>query len=330
MADPKQAPPAGGKTVRTSGMAAEVYSKYGVFLILVLMLIAGVFVSPRFATWENILSVLNQVSIIACLACGMSMVIISSNVDLAAGSGVAVASVICTMMMHRFDSAPLSILITLAFGMLFGVVSGFFVSFFGLNPFIVTLAMQFILRGVAYILSTGSPILNVGSVAALAGSFGTIPRLPLIVMGVTLLIWFVLSYTVYGRQLYAIGGNREAARASGIRVKWNIFVVYVIMGVITAFAGVLYAARTNSGLPAGAQAYEFDAIIACVLGGVSMSGGVGIVGCSVAGAMVVGIINNCMNLVGVNAYYQQIVKGVIILAAVLLDKKTREKIMRTE
>ncbi len=310
---------------------AEFYSKYGILLLLVISIIVGSIIAPNFLSVDNLMSVANQVSVIAVLCCGMSMIIITGNADLSAGSGVALASVICAVTMKSTSSIPVAIVATILAGMVFGAINGFFVSYRGLPAFIITLASQMALRGTAYIVADGAPVLGLGGLEQIAKGklFGVVPLLPVFVILSGAVIWYVLSNTVWGRYLYAIGGNREAAAASGINVKRNIFQVYIAMGAITAFAGILYAGRTNSGLPAGATAYEFDAIIGCVLGGCSMAGGVGNVVAAICGALVVQIINNCMNLCGVNSYYQQIVKGLIIVIAIIIDKTTRDKIMKS-
>ena len=321
------------KTLKKPGGAAvaEFYSKYGILLILAIVVIAGAIIAPNFLSKDNILSVFNQVAVIAVLCTGVSLIIITGNADLSAGSAVALASCISAVLMRDTGSVALAIVVTILCGIVFGAVDGYLVSYRGLPAFIVTLAAQMVLRGVAYLVADGAPILGVGDMAWLAKGklFGIFPMLMVWIVVSGAVIWYVLSNTVWGRYLYAIGGNREAAAASGINVKRNIFRVYIVMGAITAFAGILYGARTNSGLPAGAVAYEFDAIIGCVLGGCSMAGGVGNVISAICGALVVAIINNCMNLCGVNAYYQQIVKGVIIVIAIVIDKTTRDKIMRS-
>ena len=151
----------------------------------------------------------------------------------------------------------------------------------------------------------------------------------IVVLAATAIMVFVMTKTSHGRYLYAIGGNSEAANASGINVKRQLFINYVVMGAICGLAGVIYAGRTNSGLPAGGVNFEFEAIIGCVLGGTSMAGGIGNVACSIIGVFVVGIINNVMNLCSVNAFWQQVVKGIVILIAVLLDIFTRNAIMKS-
>lgn len=318
------------KSALSGASIAEFYSKYGALLILALVFIVGSIFVPRFLSGDNILSIFNQVSIIAVLSCGMSFIIISGNADLQAGSAIALLSCICAVMMKTAGNAVIAFVVTILCGILFYAFSGYFVSYLGLPAFIVTLAMQMALRGAAYLVADGAPVLGVGGIAKLAtGKLLGVPMLLIMTVVIMLLTWYILSNTVFGRYVYAIGGNREAAGASGINVKKHIFLIYLLAGAICGMSGILYAARTNSGLPAGAMSYEFDAIIACVLGGCSMAGGVGTVVVSVCGAFVVGIINNCMNLMGINAYYQQIVKGVVIVIAIIIDKKNRDSIMRS-
>lgn len=321
------------KALKKPGGAAvaEFYSKYGILLILAIVFVVGSIIAPRFLSVDNLLSVFNQVAVIAVLCCGMSLIIITGNADLSAGSAVALASCIAAVTMRDTGSAVLAFVVTILCGMVFGAIDGYLISYRGLPAFIITLAAQMALRGAAYLVADGAPILGVSKLEWLAKGklFGVVPMLLVFTILSGLVVWYILSNTVWGRYLFAIGGNREAAAASGINVKRNIFLVYIVMGAITAFAGILYAGRTNSGLPAGATAYEFDAIIGCVLGGCSMAGGVGNVISAICGALVVGIINNCMNLCGVNAYYQQIVKGLVIVIAIIIDKTTRDKIMRS-
>lgn len=325
----EQAVSAEKKKALRGAAIAEMYGKYGILLILALVFIVGSIIAPRFLSVDNVLSVFNQVAVVAVLSCGTTMLIISGNADLQAGSAIAFLSCVCALIMRDVGSAPLAFVVVLLLGMVCYAISGFLVSYTALPAFIVTLAMQMILRGAAYLVANGAPILGVGGIAWLAqGNILGVPMLLIVTVVMMLIVWFVLSNTVFGRYIYAIGGNREAAAASGINVRKMNFLVYVAAGAVCGLSGVLYAARTNSGLPAGAVAYEFDAIIACVLGGCSMAGGVGTVVASIGGALVVGIINNCMNLFGVNAYYQQIVKGLIIIIAIMIDKKTRDAVMK--
>lgn len=213
--------------------------------------------------------------------------------------------------------------------LLTSALQGILVSYCALVPFIVTLAGQLAFRGAAQVLSGGAPIIGVGAIAKISsGKLFGVSWLIIITILMVLFTWLIMNYTSFGRYIYATGGNSEAATAAGINVKLMILFAYLYMGVCTALAGIMLAARTNSGQPTAAQAYEFDAIIACVLGGCGMAGGVGSVAASLIGALTIGVINNCMNLVGVSPYYQSIVKGAIIVVAVLLDKKTHDAVMK--
>lgn len=310
---------------------AELYSKFGVVLILAVALVMGAILSPDFLTGSNLMSVAKNVGVYAIMALGMTRLLIGGGVDLSAGSNVAFCSVIVAVVYVTTGSTVVSIIAALICGALIGAVNGVFASYIGLMPFIVTLATQMTVRGLAYLIAGGAPVYGVSdSIVFLGqGSIGGFPMLLLIVLLSTAVMLFIMTRTSHGRYLYAIGGNLEAASASGINVKRQMFINYVVMGLICGFAGILYAGRTNSGLPAGGVNFEFEAIIGSVLGGTSMAGGIGNVACSIVGIFVVGIINNVMNLCSVNAFWQQVVKGIVILIAVLLDIFTRNAIMKS-
>ncbi len=320
------------KTNRLKGFSlAELYSRFGVFLVLIVALIAGASLSPAFIVPSNLVSVAKNVSVYAIMALGMTRLLIGGGVDLSAGSNVAMCSVIAAVVFKSTGSTLLAILAAMFVGGLIGAVNGYFISYIGLLAFIVTLATQMTIRGLTYLVAGGAPVFGVSDtmVWLSQGKIVGIPTIFLVVLLATALVSFIMFRTSHGRYLYAIGGNREAAAASGINVKRELFINYVTMGIICGFAGVLYAGRTNSGLPAGGVNFEFEAIIGCVLGGTSMAGGIGNVVCSIVGVFVVGIINNVMNLCSVNAFWQQVVKGIVILLAVLLDIFTRNAIMRS-
>ena len=307
------------------------YSKFGVVLILILSLIVGTILSPEFLTGSNLMSVARNVGVYAIIALGMTRLLIGGGVDLSAGSNVAFCSVILAVIYAQTGSTLLAVVVTFAAGMIIGAINGYFASYIGLMPFIVTLATQMTVRGLAYLVAGGAPVYGVSdSVVFLGqGNVGGFPMLLIVVLVATAIMLFVMTRTSHGRYLYAIGGNPEAASASGINVKRQVFVNYIIMGLMCSFAGILYAGRTNSGLPAGGVNFEFEAIIGSVLGGTSMAGGIGNVAMSIVGISVVGIITNVMNLCSVNAFWQQVVKGIVILVAVLLDVFTRNAIMKS-
>lgn len=310
---------------------AELYSKFGILVILLIALIAGAILSPAFLVPSNLVSVAQNVGVYAIIALGMPRVLIGGGVDLSAGSNVAMCSVIVAAVYNSTGSTLLGVLLALVAGSCIGAVNGFFASYLELMPFIVTLATQMTVRGLAYLVSGGAPVFGVSDSLVFLGqgNIGGFPMMLLVVILATIFISFVMTRTSHGRYLYAIGGNPEAAGASGINVKQQRFINYVTMGTICALAGIIYAGRTNSGLPAGAVNFEFEAIIGTVLGGTSMAGGIGNPVCSIIGVFVVGIINNVMNLCSVNAFWQQVVKGIVIMVAVVLDIFTRNAIMKS-
>lgn len=308
---------------------AELFSRFGVFVIFLLVVLVASVSSDRFFSVDNILSVFVQCTVVGVLACGMTMLIVSGNTDLSAGSGVALGGVVCAMLMKTTDNWILAVLATIVVLMLTSLLQSFFIAKVGLMAFIVTLAGQMALRGAAYVVSEGAPIIGVGAIAKISsGKVFGVSWLIIITILMVVVTWLVMNYTAFGRYIYATGGNREAAIAAGINIKRVIMGAYLYMGFCTGLAAIMLSARTNSGQPTAGQAYEFDAIIAAVLGGTSMAGGVGSVAGSLVGALTVGVINNCMNLIGISPYYQQIVKGIVIIIAVLIDKKTRDSIMR--
>ena len=310
---------------------AELYSRYGILLILVVALIAGAILSPAFLVPSNLISVAKNVGVYAIMALGMTRLLIGGGVDLSAGSNVAMCSVVAAVVFNSTENSLLALVAAIIVGALVGAINGYFISYIGLLAFIVTLATQMTVRGLAYLLAGGAPVFGAGDtfVFLAQGNVLGIPMILVVVLAATAIMAFVMSRTSHGRYLYAIGGNAEAAGASGINVKRQLFINYVVRGAISGLAGVIYAGRTNSGLPAGGVNFEFEAIIGCVLGGTSMAGGIGNVVCSIIGVFVVGIINNVMNLCSVNAFWQQVVKGIVILVAVLLDVFTRNAIMKS-
>jgi putative xylitol transport system permease protein len=214
----------------------------------------------------------------------------------------------------------------LVVGALVGAVNGIMVARFSVPSFVATLGMLSVARGLTFIYSGGMPIADLpdGFLSAGTGAIAGVPVPVIIFALVVVLFWFVLRYTTYGRYVYAVGGNAKSAKTSGISTGKIIFSVYVIGGVLAGLAGIILAARTTSALPQAGLSYELDAIAAVVIGGTSLSGGSGSLGGTVVGALLIGVINNGLNLLGVSSYYQQVVKGVIIVGAVLLDASRKK------
>lgn len=296
--------------------------------IICVLLIIGVFLSllsDKFLTSGNLISVMRQISINVYIALGMTLVIILGGIDLSVGAIVALTG---TVTVGLIVNTGLPIVAAIAIGLLIGVVCGFIsgtmVAEFKLPAFIVTMAMMNIARGAANVYSGGRSTRITDEFFSSIGSgylFGVIP-LPVIYMVVLIiLITVVLNKTKFGTYIYAIGGNRESARLSGVPIKKVEIAVFTIIGLLSAFAGLVLASRMYSGQPSVGAGYELDAIAACVLGGVSMSGGKGRISGTVFGAMVIGFISNGLNLMNVNSFWQLVVKGIIILIAVVIDSQ---------
>ncbi|WP_198199877.1 ABC transporter permease [Gilliamella sp. W8145] len=300
----------------------------GILIALLLISIILSFASPVFLSQENMLSVLRQVSTNMCLALGMTLIIILGGIDLSVGSIVAMAGTLTVgfISIGEMGIVP-AILLGLFIGTLCGAANGVAIAYTGIPPFIVTLAMMMIARGVGYIYSGGQSIriFDESFTSIGTGYLGMIPY-PVIYMLVFIVVMLVVvNRTRLGTYIYALGGNREAARLSGIAIKRVEIIVYTIAGFLAAFAGIVLAARMYSGQPSVAQGYEMDAIAACVLGGISMSGGIGRISGTILGVIVIGIINNGLNLLGVNSFWQLVAKGVIIFLAVYVDMLKRKK-----
>jgi ribose/xylose/arabinose/galactoside ABC-type transport system permease subunit len=274
------------------------------------------------------INVLNQVSINGIIAMGMTFVIICAGIDISVGSIIALASVMVGAVLTHGGNCFTAVVAALVACALVGVFNGFFIAKFNMFPFVVTIASQLIIRGVAYVISNGkSYVLTNPSFKQLGQGrlFGRIPYSIFVFLGVTVVCYFLLSRMKYGRYLYATGGNENAAVASGVDVFTIKMTTYVIMGICTGIAGVLLTARVNAGQPAMGVGYETDAIAASVIGGVSFNGGVGSIGGTVIGVLIIGLINNGMNLMGISSFYQQIVKGLVILLTVIMDQQLTQK-----
>lgn len=296
----------------------------GIIVVLVILFIFLSFSSHVFLTVNNLTNVLRQISINTFLALGMTFVIILGGIDLSVGAVVAMSGTLTVgFIVNGGTPIPIAILLGLLLGMAVGFFNGVIVATFRLPAFIVTLATMNIAQGIAYIYSGGSStrITNDAYTNIGTGEFMNIP-LPVIYMFVLIIICSVLLMkTKFGTYVYAIGGNREAARLSGVSIKKIEIAVFTLAGLLAGFAGIVLSARMFSGQPAVGAGYELDAIAACVLGGVSMSGGKGRISGTVFGAIVIGFISNGLNLLGVSSFWQVLIKGVIILIAVLIDSQ---------
>lgn len=297
-------------------------------LVLIFLAVVGVLVvlSPdAFARPANLIGIIKQASINGVLAMGMTFVIISGGIDLSVGSIVAFTGVVAASFAHPGEyPLVVAILAPMFLGALIGAVNGASVAYGGIPSFIVTLASMIVFRGAALITSDGSPVFGVSDAfEEIAGGFvaGYLPYLPIYFIVVAALSAFVLRATVFGRRVYAIGGNATAAAVSGINVKATLTGVYMISGALAGLAGLLLASRTVSGSPTAGEGYELNAIAAVIIGGVSMTGGVGRWYGPVIGALLIAVIGNGLDILNVSSYYQLVIQGLIIYFAVLADIK---------
>ncbi|WP_371798658.1 substrate-binding domain-containing protein [Streptomyces sp. NBC_01707] len=297
----------------------------GALSALVVLVVAMSLLSGDFLTTQNLLNVGVQASVTAILAFGVTFVIVSAGIDLSVGSVAALSATVLAWMATS-EGVPVWIAVILAVvtGIACGLVNGALVSYGKLPPFIATLAMLSIGRGLSLVISQGSPIPFPDSVSVLGDTLGGWLPVPVLVMvGMGLVTAVVLGRTYIGRSMYAIGGNEEAARLSGLRVKRQKLVIYALSGFFAAVAGIVLASRLVSAQPQAAQGYELDAIAAVVIGGASLAGGVGKASGTLIGALILAVLRNGLNLLSVSAFWQQVVIGVVIALAVLLDTVRR-------
>ena len=313
------------KNRTTNPIVGIVKNNVGILSVLVLLCVIVSIATSKFLKPNNLISVLRQISINAYIALGMTLIIILGHIDLSVGAIVAMSGTLTVgFIVTQGLPIPVAILLGILLGMAAGMISGMIVTYFRVPAFIITMAMMNVCSGVAYVYSGGQATrINDDFFSAIGTGylFNTIP-LPVVYMIILIIvISFLLGKTKFGTYIYAIGGNREAARLSGVPIKKVEIAVFTISGVLSAFAGLVLCSRMYSGQPSVGSGYELDAIAACVLGGTSMSGGKGRISGTLFGAMVIGVISNGLNLIGVSSYWQLIVKGLIIACAVLLDSQ---------
>ncbi|MFI1000656.1 substrate-binding domain-containing protein [Streptomyces galbus] len=317
-----------GGTAGAGGAAAvrRLLLDNGALTALIVLVIAMSALSGDFLTTDNLLNVGVQAAVTAILAFGVTFVIVSAGIDLSVGSVAALsATVLAWSATSHGVPVVLALVLALATGIVCGLVNGFLIAYGKLPPFIATLAMLSVGRGLSLVISEGSPIAFPDSVSHLGDTLGgwlPVPVLVMVVMG--LIAAFVLGRTYIGRSMYAIGGNEEAARLSGLRVKKQKLAIYALSGVFAAAAGIVLAARLSSAQPQAADGYELDAIAAVVIGGASLAGGTGKASGTLIGALILAVLRNGLNLLSVSAFWQQVVIGVVIALAVLLDTVRRK------
>lgn len=297
--------------------------RYGIYFAFLVLVTAMSFLSPNFLTVGNVTNVLLQSSVIGVIAVGMTFIILTRGIDVSVGSVVAVSSAVAVaLMLFRGVNQYLGVLLMLASGVVAGLGNGTAVAKLKMPAFIVTLATMQVFRGLTLAISQGRSWYNLPPIFQAIG-FGSLGPIPVPVVVAVLAFaagHLILSRTVFGQQVYAVGGNPDAARVSGINVPGTILKVYLLSGFFTGLAGVLVTARLNSFWPTMGTGFEFDAIASVVIGGTSLAaGGEGWIGGTAVGVLLMAVINNALNLMNVSAYYQLVAKGAIIFLAVLID-----------
>jgi inositol transport system permease protein len=304
--------------------------RYSIYLVLLALSIVCSFANENFFTTNNLTNISRQLAVTTILAFGETMLIIAGMLDLSAGSVLALSGVFGVSAYKATGSILIAILVAILTGVICNIINAGMISTFKAPPFIATLAMLTMARGVALLYTKGQNILKLDKLTVLGqGSIGIVPIPIIFLVAVGIFTWYILNHTRLGRSLYAVGGNKEAAIASGINVPKVLYTVFIINGVLVGLAGILFMSRVNAGLPNGAVNYEFTALTAAIIGGTSFSGGIGTAGGTLAGAFIVGFLDNIMNLTGVDSYMQQIVRGAIIALAVIYDIYTKNRKTKT-
>lgn len=298
-------------------------------IVLITASVAIALLNPRFLSWSNILTVLRQTSINAVIATGMTFAILIGGIDLSVGSVLGLCGAIAATMVSSGTNVVLAVLTVLVLGTAIGYFNGTLITAGGLQPFIATLGTVTLLRGAILVFTQGRPI-STGNTAASehfseigTGFLGPIPIPVYVMLLVFIVAYYILNHTRIGRYIYATGSNEEATMYSGIKTARVKRFVYAVSGMMAALAGILLTARLGSAQPTAGAGYELDAIAAVVLGGTSMAGGIGTIGGTAIGALIIGVLNNALNLMKVSSYYQDVAKGIVILIAVLLDRKQK-------
>lgn len=305
---------------------------YRSVLILAVICIFASILSDSFLSVSNLFNVIKQITVAGIVGCGMTFVILTGGIDLSVGSVVGLAGAVAAGIMASTGSAVLAVLAALGIGILCGAANGFFVAQCEIPPFIATLGMMTLLRGCVLVYTKGAPIsIKVDSYKFIGkGVIAGIPFPVILLLILYLIAHYLLTQTSFGRNVYAFGGNREAARLSGIRVKYTEWLVYIFNGLMSGIAAIVLTARLGSAQSTSGEGIEMDAIAAVILGGTSLSGGSGFVLPTVVGAMIMGIIDNILTLMNVNPHATNIVKGAVVLIAVLVDKKVKDLSAKAE
>lgn len=307
--------------------AKSLLSEYFIFVIFIALVVVLTCLKPSFIQPSNLVNILKQASINGILSFGMMFVIIAGGFDMSVGSTVAFAGIVAALLGQGQFPLIVPLVVAMLAGLAVGIVNGVGVAVGDLPPFIMTLGTMTAVRGLALLASDGKPVTGISDEykAVAASSIFGVPMLAIFLVIVILICAFVLAKTVYGRRVYACGGNLQAARVSGINTTLIRISTFAIAGLLAGLSGFLMTSRVTIGQPTAAESYEMDAITACVVGGVSMSGGVGKPWGVVVGCLLITVITNGLDILGVSSHWQKIVKGVIIVLAVLIDVKGKRK-----
>lgn len=311
---------------KNRNLGIKLVTKYRTVTVLVVIFIIAAFLSEAFLTIDNILNVVRQVSIVAIIAAGMTFVILTAGIDLSVGSVLAIAGALSASVVVKTGSIVLAIVVALVTGAIFGLFNALFITKGNIPPFITTLATMVLARGCVLVYTNGSPI------ATKSDSYNFIGKgyilgipFPVIILIITYVVChIVLKYTKFGRSVYCMGGSREATRLSGINIDRVEIAVYTISGLLAGLTGLILTARLGSAQPTAGSGYELDAIASVILGGTSLAGGQGAIFTTVIGAMILGVLDNILVLMNVNPFASNIVKGIVILLAVLADSKFKK------
>ena len=316
----------------------ELFRKYGMLAVLVLLVAYFSFGSKYFLTGDNIINILRQSAVGGISAVGLTFVMLTGGIDLSIGSVIGMTSVVTAISMSTWGLPVwISVIFGLLVGMIIGLMNGVLITYVKIPPLIATLGVMTSVRGLCYIFTGGLPVYSFPPAFDVFGKgyVGFVP-VPVIIMAVILVIgWYVLNKTRYGRYLYAIGGNAEAARLSGISINRNLVMTYEYAGLLSAIAGVVELSRLSSGQPSAGSGFEMTVITAVVLGGISVAGGEGKFFGVVIGVFVMGVLTNGLVMMNVYEYYQQLIKGLVLLVAVGIDQmskqnKIRKKVVKVE
>ncbi len=301
---------------------ADTMQAVGILPILILIVIVFSFIAPNFMSEANLMNITRQASINIVLAAGMTFVILTGGIDLSVGSILGVTAVVALVTSLNPAMAAFAVPIALIAGLIMGIFNGALVAYAGLPPFIVTLGTYTSLRGAAYLFADGTTVINSNIDFAWVGNnyLGPVPWLVIIAFLTIAVCWFILRRTTLGTHIYAIGGNLEAARLTGIKVSFVLIFVYAVSGLLSGLGGVMMASRLFSANGNLGMGYELDAIAAVILGGTSFVGGIGTITGTLIGALIIATLNNGMTLMGLSYFWQLVIKGAVIIIAVLIDK----------